>query len=52
MSADRSPLASVRRSVIEPTVRRWLALDTDWQSVVCAVGIVALVVGVDIPGSK
>lgn len=43
---------TARRTLIEPTVRRWMALDTDWQSVVCAVSLIGLIVGLDfaVPG--
>lgn len=48
-SPVRSAAAIARQSVLEPVARRWIRLDTDWQSVACAAGVLVLVVGFGIP---
>lgn len=46
---NESIATTIRRIAVDPVVGRWQALDTDWQSVVCAIGAVGLIVGFDVP---
>lgn len=39
---------TARRYVIGPLVQLWLALETDYKSIVCAVAVLGIVVGLDL----
>lgn len=48
MRESEELVGTIRRRVIGPATRRWLALDNDYKSVAVACGLVGLVTGIDV----